>query len=191
MSGTTYGYARVSTIDQNLDRQIAILHEYGVEDKNIYTDKMSGKTFTRDGFNKLCATVTEGDIIVVECLNRVGRSARELLTFLEDWQRRGIVFMSAKERIDLSTPTGKLITQLLSSIAEFEASVIRERTLEGIAVARLNGKVGGRPKVKQEVIQKAIKLYRAKTHSIKEICQICGVSTATLYRYVKEESDDA
>ncbi len=191
MSNTIYGYARVSTIDQNLDRQLAMLHEYGVEDENIYTDKMSGKTFTRDGFNELCEVATEGDTIIVESLNRVGRSARELLTFLEDWQKRGITFMSIKEKIDLSTPTGKLITQLLSSIAEFEASVIRERTLEGMAIARENGRVGGRPKVNPEVIQKALKLYRAKTHSIKEICEICGISTATLYRYREEDSDDA
>ncbi len=191
MSNTIYGYARVSTIDQNLDRQLAMLHEYGVEDENIYTDKMSGKTFTRDGFNKLCEVATDGDTIIVESLNRVGRSSKELLTLLEDWQKRGITFMSIKEKIDMSTPTGKFFTQLVSSFAEYEASVIRERTMEGLAVARENGRIGGRPKVKSEIIQKALKLYRAKTHSIKEICEICGISTATLYRYREEDSDDA
>lgn len=190
MSNRLLGYARVSTVDQNLDRQIKMLRDRGVELKNIFTDKVSGKTYSRDGFKRLCEVAKSGDTIVVEALNRVGRTARELLTIIEDWDKAGITFISLKENIDMSTPTGKLISQLLSSIAEFEASVIRERTLEGLAVARANGRIGGRPRTKQEIIDKAAKLYATHAYSIKEICDMCGISTATLYRYLKERSDN-
>lgn len=189
MSDRLLGYARVSTADQNLDRQIALLREWGVEPDDIFTDKMSGKTYTRDGFQKLCETAQPGDTIIVEALNRVGRTARELLNIIEKWQSEGITFISIKEKMDMSTPTGKLISQLLSSIAEFEESVIRERTLEGLAVARANGRVGGRPRTKEDVINKAVKLYATHAYSIKEICEVCGISTATLYRYLKERDD--
>lgn len=190
MSKRLLGYARVSTVDQNLDRQIKMLRDRGVELENIFTDKVSGKTYSRDGFKRLCEAAEPGDTIVVEALNRVGRTARELLTIIEDWDKAGITFISLKENIDMSTPTGKLISQLLSSIAEFEASVIRERTLEGLAVARANGRIGGRPRTKQEIIDKAAKLYATHAYSIKEICDMCEISTATLYRYLKERSDN-
>lgn len=190
MSNRLLGYARVSTVDQNLDRQIKMLRDRGVELKNIFTDKVSGKTYSRDGFKHLCEVAQSGDTIMVESLNRVGRTARELLNIIEEWESKGITFVSIKENIDMSTPTGKLISQVLSSIAEFEASIIKERTLEGLAIARANGRIGGRPRAKKEVIDKAAKLYATHAYSIKEICDICGISTATLYRYLKERSDD-
>lgn len=83
MSKRLLGYARVSTADQNLDRQIALLREWSVEPDDIFTDKMSGKTYTRDGFQMLCETAQPGDTIIVEALNRVGRTARELLNIIE------------------------------------------------------------------------------------------------------------
>ena len=186
MDGKIFGYARVSTDKQELARQLKMLHEYGISDEDIFVDKFTGRDFSRDGFQRLCSTVRKGDMIIVESLSRVGRSSKELLEVLERWQQQGVVFVSLKENIDLSTPTGKLIAQVFSSLAEFEASCIRERVKEGIAVARAKGRIGGRPRVKKEIIDKALKLYDAKIHSTREICELCGISTATLYRALRE-----
>ena len=190
MEGKIFGYARVSTDKQDLARQLKMLQEYGIAEEDIFVDKFTGRDFSRDGFQRLCSTVRRGDMIIVESLSRVGRSSKELLDVLERWQQQGVVFVSLKENIDLSTTTGKLIAQLLSGLAEFEASCIRERVKEGIAVARAKGRIGGRPRTKKEIIDKALKLYKARIQSAKEICEICGISTATLYRALKEERDN-
>lgn len=188
MEGKTFGYARVSTDKQELERQLRMLREYVDSEEDIFTDKFTGRDFSRDGFKRLCSVVREGDTIVVESLSRVGRSAKELLEVLEKWNDQGVIFMSIKENIDLSTTTGKLIAQLLSSLAEFEANCIRERVKEGIAVARAKGRIGGRPRVKKEIIDKALRMYKTKIHSVKEISEICGISTATLYRALRREN---
>lgn len=190
MAEKTFGYARVSTDKQELERQLALLREYVDSEDDIFTDKFTGRDFSRDGFKRLCSTVRKGDTIVVESLSRVGRSAKELLEVLENWQDQGIIFMSIKENIDLSTTTGKLIAQLLSGLAEFEANCIRERVKEGIAVARAKGRIGGRPKTKKEKIDKAFRLYRSKEYSVKELCELCGISAATFYRALREAKDN-
>lgn len=187
MSEQVFGYARVSTDKQELARQLNMLGEYGVTEENLFTDKFTGRSFSRDGFMRLCSVLRSGDTVVVESLSRVGRTAKELLEVLEKWQRDGVKFISLKEKIDLSTPTGKLVTQLLCSLAEFEADCIRERVREGITAARAAGRIGGRPKVDKAIIDKAMKLRRAKTHSVKEICELCGISTATYYRAIRKE----
>ncbi len=183
--GKKYGYARVSTSKQELGRQIKALMDFGIKKEDIFVDKFTGKSYDRDGFKKLCSIVKAGDTVVAEELNRVGRTSKELLAILENWEKQGIVFISLKENIDLSTPTGKLITQLLSCLSEFEASCIRQRVIEGLAIAKLNGRFGGRPKIAPDKISKAIALYNTHTHSVKEVCKICGISTTSLYRALK------
>ena len=180
-----YGYCRVSTEKQSLGRQMKALSDCGIRQEDIFVDKFTGKRYDREGFGKLCSVLKSGDTVVVEELNRLGRTARELLAMLEDWQSKGITFVSLKENIDLSTPTGKLITQLLSCLSEFEASCVRERVLEGLEVARANGRYGGRPRIDPEKLRKAIKLYKSKTHSVREVCEITGISVASLYRALK------
>ena len=178
------GYARVSTESQNLDRQIAALNQYGVDE--IYTEKMTGTKAHRPELDKVRLRARAGDAIVVESLSRLGRSTKDLLNLLDDFERKGIQLVSLKEDIDTATPTGKLLVTVLSALSQFERDLIVQRTNEGLKAARARGRKGGRPKADQKAVEKAVKLYEAQTHSIKEITQITGISQATLYRALKQ-----
>lgn len=181
------GYARVSTEAQCLDRQLDALKTYGVDE--VYTEKMTGTRKNRPELDKVRLRAREGDTIVIESLSRLGRSTKDLLTLISEFQDKGIKLVSLNENVDTTTPTGKLLTTVLSALCEFERDTTVQRTREGIQAARARGRKGGRPKVSKKDIEKAIKLYNAKTHSIKEIAALTGVSQATLYRYLNNEKE--
>ena len=178
-----FGYARVSTEQQSLDRQIDALKKYGID--KLFTEKMTGTKKDRPELSRLLDQIREGDIIVIESLSRLGRSTKDLLSLLDTFKEKGANLVSLKESIDLNTPTGQLLITVLSAIAQFERDIIVQRTNEGLKSARARGRKGGRPKTDTKIIEKALKLYDSQTHSIKEICAITGVSSATLYRELK------
>lgn len=178
-----FGYARVSTEQQNLDRQLDMLNRYGVD--TIYNEKMTGTKRDRPELNKLLDRMTEGDTVVIESLSRLGRSTKDLIALVELFNQRGVHLVSLKESIDTSTPAGKLLFTLMSAIAQFERDVIAERTQEGLYAARARGRVGGRPKTDAKRVKQAVKLYHAGQHSVKEIEELTGVKKATLYRNLK------
>ena len=185
MNTQKIGYARVSTADQNLERQLDLLKNYGVD--HIFQEKMSGTKRDRPELTKLLAHITEGDTVVIESLSRLGRSTKDLIELTELLQSKGVQLVSLKESIDTSTPTGKLLFTLMSALAQFERDVIADRTREGLKAARARGRLGGRPKVNQDSIKKAIKLYNTQQYSIKEIEELTGVKKATLYRNLKNK----
>ena len=179
------GYARVSTEDQNLDLQLDALKEAGCE--RIFEDKISGSRTDRDGLEKALDLLREGDTLVVWKLDRLGRSLQHLISVVRDLKEVGVYFKSLKENLDTSSSTGKLIFHIFGALAEFERDIIRERTMAGLAAARARGRVGGRPKsLSDEKIRLAKTLWNDKSNNISEICEILGVSKATLYRYLKE-----
>jgi len=182
MKNYIFGYARVSTEQQNLDRQLDALKKYGVD--YIYNEKMTGTRKNRPELTKLLERITEGDTIVVESMSRLGRSTKDLIELTELFQSKGVHLVSLKEAIDTSTSTGKLLFTLISAIAQFERDVIADRTREGLQSARARGRMGGRPKTDSSVIKKAIKLYNTKQYSIREIEELTGVKKSTLYRYL-------
>lgn len=187
--GKIFGYARVSTIDQNLDRQLDMLqNQAGIEKEDIFCDKLSGSTLNRPAFDELQKVLRNGDTVVSESLSRISRSTKDLLFTIESWQNRGITYISLKENIDFSTSTGKLILSVISSIAEFERNMIRDRVCEGLNSARARGRVGGRPPTDKKKLDKAIKLYNTKTYSLKEIKDITGISQSVLYRGLKRQN---
>lgn len=190
MAGKLFGYARVSTTEQNLDRQIDILKEYGVQPNDIFTDKISGTKFSRSALDNLQKMLRPNDTIITESLSRLSRSTQDLLTILNDWQQRSIIYISIKEQIDFSTSTGKLMLTLMAALSQFERDVIKDRVCEGLASARARGRVGGRPRTSSKNLEKAIKLYEAKTHSLKEIQEITKVSQSVLYRALKEQKNN-
>ncbi|WP_312045125.1 recombinase family protein [Anaerotignum sp.] len=181
------GYARVSTDKQELLRQEDALKKYGVDE--LYTEKMTGTKSDRPELNKVKLRAREGDSVVVESLSRLGRSSKDLLILVDEWEKQGITLVSLKESIDTKTPTGKLLITVLSAICQFERDITVQRTKEGLASARARGRKGGRPKADSKVVEKAIKLYHAQTHSIKEIVDITGISQATLYRELKRNEN--
>ena len=185
MKNYVFGYARVSRDTQNLDRQIDALKKYGVD--KIYNEKMTGTKRDRPELAKLLDRMTEGDTVVIESLSRLGRSTKDLIELTELFKNKGVNLVSLKENIDTTTSTGKLLFTLMSAIAQFERDVIADRTREGLQAARARGRKGGRPKISQEQIKKAVKLYYTGEYSIREIEEMTGVKKATLYRNIERK----
>ena len=185
MRNYIFGYARVSTEAQNLDRQIDALKKYGVD--MIYNEKMTGTKRDRPELSKMLDRMTEGDTVVVESLSRLGRSTKDLIELTELFERKGVHLVSLKESIDTSSSTGKLLFTLMSAIAQFERDVIADRTKEGLRSARARGRTGGRPKANPDAVRKAVKLYRTGAYSVKEIEELTGVKKSTLYRNLRQE----
>lgn len=182
MKNYIFGYARVSTEAQNLDRQIDALKKYDVD--VIYNEKMTGTKKDRPELTKLLERITKGDTVVIESLSRLGRSTKDLIELTELFKSKGVRLVSLKESIDTDSSTGKLLFTLMSAIAQFERDTIADRTREGLRSARARGRTGGRPKANSDSIKKAVKLYNTRQYSIKEIEELTGVKKSTLYRNV-------
>ena len=187
MKNYIFGYARVSTEQQNLDRQLDALRKYGCD--IIYNEKMTGTKRDRPELAKMLDRMTEGDTVVIESLSRLGRSTKDLIELTELFQSKGVHLVSLKESIDTSTSTGKLLFTLMSAIAQFERDVTADRTNEGLKSARARGRTGGRPKTDPDAVRKAIKLYNTQQYSIKEIEELTGVKKSTLYRNLPDRSE--
>lgn len=182
MKNFIFGYARVSTDAQNLDRQLDALKKYGVD--VIYNEKMTGTKKDRPELNKMIERMTEGDTVVIESLSRLGRSTKDLIELTELFKSKGVRLVSLKESIDTESSTGKLLFTLMSALAQFERYTIADRTREGLRSARARGRTGGRPKVNSDDVKKAVKLYNTRQYSVKEIEELTGVKKSTLYRNI-------
>ena len=179
------GYARVSTDDQNLALQRDALTAAGCE--RIYEDTTSAAKAERPGLRLALEVARAGDTLVVWRLDRLGRSLKDLIALAEGLDERGVGLKSLKEALDTTSSGGRLIFHMFGALAEFERDLIRERTQAGLTAARARGRLGGRPKLlTPEKRRLAVQLYRAKEHSIAEICRLMGISKPTLYSYVAE-----
>lgn len=179
------GYCRVSTHDQNLDLQKDALENAGCI--KIFSDQVSGAKSDRPGFDETLSYLRKGDCLVVWRLDRMGRNLKHLISVVEDLEKRGIGFLSLQEGIDTSTPGGKLIFHVFGALAEFERSLIRERTQAGLSAARARGRLGGRKrKLTSKQVETMFKMYDSKKHSIREICKTFKITTPTFYNYLKE-----
>lgn len=141
-----FGYARVSMQTQDLDLQMDALQKYGLEDENIFVEKISGKlkSAERPQLDVCLKMLRAGDTLVVWKLDRLGRSLHDLVNILSALEEKNVHFHSLTEAINTKTPTGKLMFHLVASFAEFERNISKERTLAGLESARKRGIVGGR-----------------------------------------------
>ena len=185
MSSYVYGYARVSTRQQELARQLDLLEKY--ECNEILTEKMSGTKSDRPELNRLKDKLRPGDSIVVESFSRLGRSTKDLIDLVNYFEEIDVKLISIKENFDTSTPQGKLMMTVFQAFSQFERDLIVERTKEGLKSARARGRKGGRPKVNAREMTKAVNLYKTKQYSVSEIVEMTGISRATLYRYVNQD----
>jgi DNA invertase Pin-like site-specific DNA recombinase len=179
------GYMRVSTVKQSEASQLDALHAAGVEDKNIFTDKISGSVFTRDGLDKALAFVREGDEFVVWKLDRLGRKLKDLIAISDALEKKKVEFVSITDKLDTKSLGGRLIFQIMGALAEWERGVIIERTTAGLAAARARGRNGGRPrKMTPSKIARARELYSNKDLSVDAICGMLHIARPTLYEYL-------
>lgn len=178
------GYARVSTVDQNLDLQMDALQTCGCE--KVFQDKVSGVKDKRSGLDVALQYVRMGDTLVVWRLDRLGRTMHHLIQVVNDLNERGISFHSLQENItmDRSNATGQLMFHLFGSFAEFERNLIRERTEAGRAAARARGRFGGRPEKFGKKEEEMIKTLATNGTPIKDIAEMMEISRTTVYRYL-------
>lgn len=196
------GYARVSTAEQNLDRQLDNLKAAGCE--KIFKEKITGTKTHRPELDSMLAELQTrseqreeiekdrgdkipGDILVIDSFSRLSRSTKDLLDTVERLTELKVSIISLKENLDTTTATGRMMLTMLSALSQFERDLIAERTVDGLKAARARGRVGGRPKAGTEKSKAAaLAMYQANTMSNREIANQVGVSTATLSRWIRD-----
>lgn len=175
------GYARVSTQEQNLQMQLDALDKEGCIE--VFEEKITGTKKDRPALNEMLKMLREGDRVVVYKLDRISRSTKHLIELAEQFEKKGVEFVSVVDNIDTSTPTGRFFFRMMASIAELERDIIVERTKAGLKSARARGRIGGRPKVNKKKMELAVRMYDSKDYSLSEIVKATGVSQASIYRY--------
>lgn len=179
------GYIRVSTVDQNTERQEEALKKYRID--KVFIDKSSGKNTEREQFNAMLEFVRDGDCIYVQSFDRLSRNLADLIKTINTLSDKHVGLISIKENFDLSTPTGRLMLQLCGAISQFERENLLERQREGIAIAKEKGIYKGRkPNVyegtfKNDVLNDVV----TKKITVTEAARLLGVTRATVYNYLK------
>ncbi|WP_144757257.1 recombinase family protein [Curtobacterium pusillum] len=191
--GWTLGYARVSTDGQDLTAQTDALVALGVPSDRVFTDKgMTGTKRDRPGLKSALAACRPGDTLVVTKLDRLARSLRDATDIAEELTRRGVKLNLGGSIYDPTDPVGRLLFNVLGMVAEFESDLIRARTREGMATAKVRGKLKGRkPKLSPAQERHLVALHRAGDHSIAELVELFGIGRATVYRALDRHSVDA
>jgi DNA invertase Pin-like site-specific DNA recombinase len=188
LTGTTLGYARVSTGHQSLDQQVDALVAAGVDGARVYSDKLSG-TSTREqrpGLAALLDYARERDAIVVVGIDRLGRNAAEVMTTIRELGERGIVLRSLREGIDTSNAAGRMVAGVLASLAELELELGRERRAASREARRARGQSIGRPKALDDSKTALARRMHASGEPASTIAEALGVSRATVYRVLAE-----
>jgi DNA invertase Pin-like site-specific DNA recombinase len=180
------GYARVSRVEQNLDRQHDALTAAGCW--RVWSEKQSGARDDRPALVELLGQLRPGDVLVVQALDRLGRSLQHLISVVQEIEERGAGLRVLSQGIDTTTATGKLMFHVFGALAEFEREMLRERTLAGLAAARARGRIGGRPRVMDKAkVRRARELLKAGGMNLDEAAGAVGVSRRTLSRYLTAE----
>lgn len=184
------GYGRVSTTDQHPEAQRDALTASGCDP--IYIDKLSGKLASRPELDKALAAIRADDQLVITKLDRLGRSLRNLMDLSDLLQEKGVGLVVLDQGIDTSTPAGRLFFQIIGAIAEFEHSLMVERTKQGLEAARARGRTGGqKPKLRPRQIKLAQQMYDEtgddgkRKYTVQQIAEEFGVSRPTIYRHLE------
>ena len=178
------GYIRISTTDQNTARQEVLMQELGVE--QVYIDRMSGKNTDRPELKRMMNYVREGDVVIVEAISRFARNTKDLLELVEQLNEKQVEFISKKEAIDTTTPTGKFMLTVFGEVAELEREYILQRQKEGIAVAKQNGVYKGRKPIEHPRFNEIVTLWKGGDITAVEAMKRLNMKPSTFYRKVKE-----
>jgi len=180
------GYARVSTKEQNEQRQIVAFEEMKLD--KVYIEKQSAKTAERPQLKEMLSFVREGDTVIVESISRMARNTKDLLNIVEQINGKGAEFVSLKESLDTRTPTGKFMLTVFGAMAELEREYILSRQAEGIEIAKKQGKFKGKQKmaIDEEALKRECKKWRAGEQTAAASMRKLGLKPNTFYRRVKE-----
>lgn len=165
-------------------RQEVLMQELGVDE--VYIDRLSGKNTDRPELKKMMDYVRKGDTVIVESISRFARNTRDLLELIEKLSEKGVEFVSKKEAIDTTTPTGKFMLTVFGAVAELEREYILQRQQEGIAIANAKGEYRGRKPIERSNFDAVEKLWRAGTISAAEAMRRLDMSRSTFYRKVRK-----
>lgn len=182
------GYIRISTREQNTARQDLLMEELGVE--RVFTDKVSGKNQERPELHRMIDFVREGDSLTVESISRFARNTRDLLDLTATLDAKGVQFISKKESIDTSTPAGKFMLAVFGALAELERENILERQAEGIAIAKAEGRMKGRPKKAVDTFEAVYLAVKEGKLSATKAAKQLGLSRSTWYRRAREYEEE-
>ena len=183
------GYARISTEGQQVARQEIILQNLGVE--RVFVETCSGKNTDRPELKKMLTFIREGDTVVIESISRLARNTKDLLLLVDEFSKRGVAFVSQKENIDTTTPTGKFILTVFGAIAELEREYILQRQAEGIAIAKANGVYKGRKPLDCHGFDKVYQQVALGKIYATEAFRQLNISKSTYYRRVRERQRSA
>lgn len=178
------GYVRISTRDQNTARQDVLMEQLGVE--KVYTDRVSGKNTDRPELQRMMDFVREGDVVIVESFSRFARNTRDLLALTDTLKAKGVRFVSRKESIDTNTPAGEFMLTVFAALAQLERETTLERQAEGIAVAKAEGRMTGRPRKADDEFQAVYLEVKAGRKSASRGAKELGIARSTWYRKAKE-----
>ncbi len=182
------GYVRVSTEEQNPARQQELLRELGVDE--IFLDRASGKNTDRPELKRMLAYVRKGDTVIVESISRFARNTRDLLELIEQLTAKEVEFVSKKEAIDTTTPTGKFMLTVFAAVAELERDYILQRQREGIALAKAQGKYHGRaPQPLPDNFGDVVARWRRGEITAREAMRRTGLRPNTFYRKVRQHEN--
>lgn len=182
-------YIRVSTVDQNEARQREALKLYNID--KWYIEKVSGKNTDRPKFLEMMEYIREGDTVYIKDFSRLSRSTSDLLKIMETLKRRKITLISLKEKIDTSTPTGKLMLTMVGAINEFERANLLERQREGIEIAKKEGKYKGRKTIKKPAHWDEVYFsYLKKELTAAEAMKKLYLKKNTFYKFAKESNKE-
>ena len=179
------GYVRVSTVEQNPARQDELMKSFDVD--KVYSEKLSGKDTKRPQFQEMMDFLREGDTLYVESFSRLSRSTRDLLDTVNTLNEKGVSLVSNKEKIDTTTPQGRLVMTVFAAIYQFERENTLERQREGIAIAKRQGKYKGRKPIEvTDAFLKIARNWEKGELALKDAVELSGVSQSTFFRKCKE-----
>lgn len=183
-------YARVSTEQQNEERQIKAATDLGIDREHIYIDKQSGKNADRNQLKEMIKFARKGDTVYCDSISRIARNTKDLLNIIEELNQKQVEFVSIKENIDTTTPQGKFMLTVFGACAELERECILQNLKQGIAVAKEQGKYKGRkPKdIDKEEFKKLCAEWRQGNRTAVSIQRKFNITAQTFYRWVKEQN---
>jgi DNA invertase Pin-like site-specific DNA recombinase len=184
-----FGYARVSTAEQNPDHQVDALLHAGVAAKDIYIDHASGAKASRPALDTVLRMLRDGDTLKITRLDRLGRSVLHLVTLGAELRERGVGLHVTEQGIDTTTAEGRAMFGMLSVLAELQRELILANNRDGLAAARARGRTGGRrPRLTAEQVAFAQRLYDAGEHTVQQIADLFGVPRTTAYGHLDDAS---